>query len=301
MYAVIDIGTNSVRLLVAKCENGTIVPLSKDLITTRLGEGIATNPNLRSGAMERTAAAVEQFVKKARAVRAGEIFIFGTSALRDAPNREAFSQYLWELCGLRPEIISGDAEAQIGYTGAFGENQVGIGCMIDVGGGSTELTAGENGKIESAVSVPVGAVRLRDICLDGVKRISAEDRLRMEKFIEERTFRFLSVPCRTKVLTGVSGTATSLASIDKKMIKYVAGELEGYELSYGRVAEITEMLLEMSLEEKRKLKGLMPQRADIIAGGAMVIEHVMRTRGFEKMVISEKDNLEGFLLWKLSK
>ena len=297
MDAVIDIGTNSVRLMLAEFDGKSVRSLSKELETTRLGEGIATNLNLRMKAMERTALAVERFVKKARAVRAENIYVFATSALRDAPNKHVFTDFIKGDIGAEIDIISGFDEAQIGYYGAFGADHKGVGILIDIGGGSTELASGSDGIVESACSVPVGAVRLYDICKKSTK-ISNDDVNKMSQYIEERTFRLFSVAHRGDVLTGVSGTATTLASIDKKMIKYDPELINGAVLSYERVRELTEMLLGMTIEERRKLKGLLPQRADIIPGGAMIMEYIMRKMGFSELRISDSDSLEGYLMWK---
>ncbi len=298
MDAVIDIGTNSVRLMLAEFDGKNVKALSKELETTRLGEGIAVNLNLRVRAMERTSLAVEKFVNKARAVHADNIYVFATSALRDAPNKNILIDHVKSDIGVEIDVISGNDEAQIGYYGAFGIEHIGGGTLVDIGGGSTELASGMDGHVEYAYSAPVGAVRLFDICQDKSTKISENDIFRMRRYIEERTFRLFSVRRYGETLTGVSGTATTLAAIDKKMIKYDPKAINGTVLSYDRVREITEMLLGMTLEQRRKLKGLMPQRADIIPGGAMIMEYIMSRMGFSELRISESDSLEGYLLWK---
>lgn len=296
MYAVIDIGTNSVRLLLAEYRNGRVERLSKEIAVTRLGEGIAQDPVLRPTAMERTVAAIAGFKVKAEASGAHLIGVFGTSALRGAPNREDFIALTKKECGCHVEVISGAEEATLGFVGAFG--MTGGGALLDVGGGSTELSVGQSGVLSAAVSVPIGAVRLRDIGI-GPGRIGKAARQHMLDVIDGMIAGFDGIVTEGGVLTGIGGTATTLASVDLEMKNYDPERIEGYELPLEKVARITDRLSGMTLTQKKQLPGLMPQRADIIAGGMWIVRRVMERKGFESLRVSESDNLEGYLLRKI--
>ncbi len=151
-YAVIDIGSNSVRLLL--WADGC--SLSKTVLTTRLGEGISFSPTLLPQAIDRTVAAISELLKKAQDFGAVKIYAFATAAVRSAVNGQDFIHTVYENCGIIPEILSGEEEAEAGYLGALEGRDGGI---IDVGGASSEITIGKNGKIIYAVSADVGADR----------------------------------------------------------------------------------------------------------------------------------------------
>ncbi len=162
--AIIDVGSNSVRLLAAELVNDEIRRLKGGLITTRLIEGMENN-RLTDAAIERTAGAIAVFAEEARRLGIERIDAFGTSAMRDAVNSGKVSELTKRLCGIEVSVISGDEEARTAFRGVAPSGRVGV---IDIGGGSTELVTGENGNVMRSMSGRIGAVRLKDRLKDAL-------------------------------------------------------------------------------------------------------------------------------------
>ena len=283
-YAVIDIGSNSVRLLL--WEDG--YSIYKKLNTTRLGKGIEQSGILTKDAIDRTVRAVADFDAMARADGAEEVFVFATAAVRRAANGSDFTSALFTGYGIRTDVITGEEEARIGFLGALGGKDGGI---IDVGGASSEVTIGKNEKIIYAVSADIGAVRLLDACGDDVSR--------MDPFIRDRISIYQTIPFEGNMVA-IGGTATSLVSVQKEMEVYDPAEVDGTVLSIGEVYALAYRLLGMSAEERRALKGMDPNRADVIGCGAFLLGRIMEYAGAGSIMVSEKDNQEGYILSKLA-
>lgn len=281
-YAVIDIGSNSVRLLL--WADGCSI--SKNVITTRLGEGISFSPRLLPQAMERTVRAICEFMGTAREFGAQKIYAFATAAVRSAENGNDFMQTVYQNCGIMPEILSGKEEAEIGYLGALEGRDGGI---IDVGGASSEIIIGKNGKIIYAVSADVGAVRLKDVC--------GEDKLRLKKYIDEKIAVYGDVPVCPMTLIG--GTATSLAALEYRVEPYDPKVIHHSILTVEQIGVWAEKLLSMQQSERLLLKGMDKKRADILGGGALLLYEILRKIQAEKVSVSEADNTEGYLMKKL--
>lgn len=281
-YAVIDIGSNSVRLLL--WADGC--SLSKTVFTTRLGEGISFSPRLLPQAMDRTVAAISELQKKAQDFGAVKIYTFATAAVRSAVNGQDFIHTVYENCGIVPEVLSGEEEAEVGYLGALEGRDGGI---IDVGGASSEITIGKNGKIIYAVSADVGAVRLKDVC--------GEDKQKLKKYIDEKILVYGTVPCCSMTLIG--GTATSLAALEYGVEPYDPKVIHHSTLTAERIGFWAEKLLSMKQSERLLLKGMDKKRADILGGGALLLYEILKKIRAEKVNVSETDNTEGYLMIKL--
>ena len=277
-YAVIDIGSNSVRLLLWADGRS----LYKKINTTRLGEGLALSPILRKDAMERTAAAVGMYADEAKSEGAENIFVFATAAVRGAKNGNEFVSKIFREYGLTVDVVSGEREAVLGLTGALEGRDGGI---IDVGGASSEITVGKEGRVIYAVSADVGAVRLKDAC--------GEDRGRLEEYIAERIAAYGEVPVCN--MTAVGGTATSLAALEYAVEPYDPAAIHGAPLDAERIFYWADTLLSMPLSERLLLKGMDKRRADVLGGGALLLYRILRYIGAKKLTVSEKDNLEGYL------
>ncbi len=276
-FAVIDIGSNSVRLMFMA--DGTV--LYKSLQTTRLGEGIAEKPLLRAAAIERTARAVERFYDIAISEGAEGVFAFATAAVRSADNREDFLLRVEELCGLRVEVISGEEEAEIGILGALGTQDGGV---IDIGGASTEIVVKEKGEIIYKKSVNIGVVRLKDSC--------GRDGACLRKAAEDAAETFGQIPA--SVLHGIGGTATTLAAQVLRLQEYQSDKITGAEITATQMQEMSDRLLTMSVEEIAALPCMPKGRADVLTGGAVLLATLMRKLGIDKLIASDKDNLEGY-------
>lgn len=279
---VIDIGSNSVRLML--WSDGKT--LYKRLNVTRLGEGVQNTGTLQPAAMERSAAAVQAFVEQAKADGATEIFAFATAAVRSAKNGAEFVDSVFKRVGIRIDVVSGETEGKIGLDGALGEGDGGI---VDIGGASSEITIRRGGKIDYSYSLNLGAVRLNDLC--------GRDRAALEREIEGRISAYGTVP-NDLPLSGIGGTATSIAAIALGLTTYDGRKVQDYRLTLSSLKTIVADLFSRSPEEIAATTCLPLKRAEIIAGGALLLEKIMEYVGIDSLRTSEKDNLEGYLIRK---
>ena len=280
-YAVLDIGSNSVRMLLHLDGRETL-----ELETTRLGQGVADRL-LQAQPVARTIEAIGRFCGEARAAGAEEIYAFATSAVRDARNREALLEPVKRLCGVEIDVIPGQIEAELAYMGAAQGRRA---CVIDIGGASTELVAGE-GSVRKAVSLQVGAVRLKERC--------GQDRAAAEAFLTE-LFSAQKVGFSAWAdapFLGIGGTLTTLAAMQQGLKIYDEKRVHGYALTHETVLNWVDKLWDLPVEQ-RVFPGLKPTRADIIAHGALIAERFMAAFGRSQIVVSTGDNLHGYLAWK---
>lgn len=280
-FGVIDVGSNSVRLMLS--ENGHT--LKKEIIITRLAEGLAETWRLSENAINRTISAIGTLKRNAEHAGVSALYVFATAAVRSAKNGSEFVQRTLMEQNVLIEVIDGATEAQIGLLGALGNREGGV---LDIGGASSELIVSLNGKIVYEYSLNLGAVRLLDLC--------GQSREALSQLIGERIKEYGSVP--SVPLTAIGGTATSIASVDLKLEPYDPLRVDGHVLMKERLSSLVELLFSLSVEERKSLKGLQPQRADVIAGGALLLLSIMEYLQLSEITVSERDNLEGFLLRK---
>lgn len=276
--AAIDIGSNSVRLLLW-ADGHT---LYKKTDTTRLGEGLARTGALSAQAMARTAEAVARFCAEAREAGAEPVYAFATAAVRGSSNGAEFVRIVRERCGLEVDVLSGEREALAALAGALGDREGGV---IDVGGASTEVIVRGGGRVY-ARSADVGAVRLKDAC--------GEDEEALSAWISEKLSLFADVPA-CPLLVAVGGTATSLAALEKQVVPYDPERIEGTVLTADGIEHWAHRLLSMPQEERLLLPGMDVRRADILGGGALLLAAAIRRAGSDCVTVSERDNLEGYL------
>ena len=281
--AVIDIGSNSVRLML--WADGNV--LVKKLSTTRLGEGTAFSATLKPEAIERTAQAVCAFVAESKKEGADVVFAYATEAVRSAKNGVNFTARVKELTGLDVEVLSGNTEAELGLFGALGDRE--NGGMIDVGGASTEVCFRKDGRLAFSISLPLGAVRLFDLCHDDEGLLRETLAPQLEK---------LKDAPRLSPVFGVGGTATTIAALHLQLKEYSSAAVQGCRISVEELQALTRKLLSLNVEERKALPGMDARRADIIAGGAFLLASVLRTLGEKELVVSDSDNLEGYLAYK---
>ena len=274
--AVMDIGSNSVRLLLWR-EDGR----EQLLETTRLGEG-AAHGRLTEGAMERTAQAIAGFANRAR--EAGlPLYAFATSAVRDAENAGALLERVKAGCGVKIDVLSGKEEALAAYLGAV---RGGSGAVIDIGGNSTELAAGSGGRLERSESLQLGAVRLQALYGDNRDGALAHARA----CLEADGLR----GWREGEMAGVGGTITSLAAYDLGLWRYEAAKVDGHPLTLKAVRQSVETLWSLTAEQRARLPGISQSRAQIIHQGALVLLAAMEALGTGRVLASPHDNLEGY-------
>ena len=284
MLNIIDIGTNSARLMKAKVEEGTIKDTKKFVITVRTGEKMTETGIIGDNAVTRICGALSEFKNRAE----GTIECFATSAFRDAKNRETVIAEIYETTGIAVRIMSGDEEAEMGFTGVTGKN--GSGTVVDIGGGSTEVIHGKNGAISYEHSFDIGCVRALDkFGENGGKAVVeawAAEQLRAVPFSSFGKSTFY----------GIGGTVTTLAAIDLGLAIYDRKKVDGHAITIKTVGDICSMLYGKTIEERKSIPGLRPERADIIAFGASILAEYMRIAQIDELRVSESDNLEGYAL-----
>ncbi len=283
-YAVIDIGSNSVRLMIS-IDGQT---LKKYVKTTRLAENMEADNNLQIDSMERTACAVSFFVDMAKKQNADKIYIFATAAVRQARNKQVFLSHVKELTGITVDVIEGELEARLGAIGALNGNDGGI---IDVGGASSEVLIVKDGNIIFSKSLNIGAVKLLNLC--------GQDKYKILEYVQNAVKEYGEIPLTT--FYGIGGTATSIASMDLQLATYDANLVHGHMITFEKILRLRDNLLDMTIEEKRNLIGLQKERAEVIAGGVAIVCEILKLSKAKEIIISESDNLEGYLEIKRSK
>jgi exopolyphosphatase/guanosine-5'-triphosphate,3'-diphosphate pyrophosphatase len=278
---------------------GEIVQLEHLQIGTRLGEGLRAAGSLQPAAVARTLAAVEDFAARARE-RGALLSSIATSALRRAENAAEFSQRMREVTGVALEILPGRIEAEASFRGAtYGSIRSGARvAVVDVGGGSTEVAVGRDGALEDARSIELGSVRLaeRYPALGGTEpgapARAAARAARSDAAAQLAPFALFRGPDHVRA---VAGTALTLGAVA------YASDVEavsGLGLSRSTIEAVLERLLDSQLEERRRLPGMLPQRADILAAGAIVLLESLRALEAETVLLERNDLLLGFLLMR---
>lgn len=313
--ASIDIGTNSTRLLVADCDGSRTVPADRRMTITRLGAGVDETKNISPDSAERVALVLEEYAAAMRELGVEEAVAAATSVLRDCENGGDFLGRVEEILGVAPVVLSGEIEGRLSFLGAVSGLR-GIGkeselFVFDIGGGSTEMTAGrmpddpDDGrklvdkslKVKT-VSVDIGCVRMSERFLkdDPPSPISIG---RMESHLVNEL-----KPVIAELITGeerpagiaLAGTATTVSAINMGLEEYDADRIHHSELSRGDVERIFIDLAKVEHEERKTVMGIEPGRADVIIGGMAVLRAVMDLSKIEQVLISEKDILDGLIL-----
>jgi exopolyphosphatase / guanosine-5'-triphosphate,3'-diphosphate pyrophosphatase len=296
--AAVDLGTNSTRLLVADVENGKIVDVERDTRVTRLGEGVDERRRLLPVPIARVRNVLTDYRRTLEALGAERTLAIATSAIRDAENGEAFLGEVEWSYGFATRLLSGHDEALLMFRGVTAERGLGAGTVIvDVGGGSTELVAGEPDGVRWHDSLDIGSVRLTerflgsdpptkeklDACADAVRVLLAErvpDELRSS----------------TRSAVGVAGTNTSIAALALGLEEYDRDRVHGFELTAEALEEQLRRLASVTLEERRRMRPLEPERAPVIVAGAVIARETLAFFGLDVLEISERDILDGAAL-----
>jgi exopolyphosphatase/guanosine-5'-triphosphate,3'-diphosphate pyrophosphatase len=298
--AVVDLGTNTTRLLVADVDDGRVNELDRRTAITRLGEGVDATERLSETAMERVYAALAEYRDAIDRLDAEVTVALATSAVREATNADGFRRVLAERFGFEVTTISGEEEARLSFLGATAGRAGGADrvLVLDIGGGSTELVVGTPGADpDFHVSTRAGSVRQTERHLHDDPPPPEE---LAELADEVRGILAEEVPAaiRASVEAGiaVAGTATSLAAIDQELEPYDPERVDGYLLELGACERMLAMLAAMPLAERRKVPGLHPERAPTIVAGAVILVESMCAFGLEWMETSEADLLHGAAL-----
>jgi exopolyphosphatase / guanosine-5'-triphosphate,3'-diphosphate pyrophosphatase len=304
--AAIDCGTNSIRLLIAEPDGlGGLKDLERRLEVVRLGQGVDATGEFHPDALERTFAAVDQYVEliKRWDVPVEQVHFVATSATRDVKNRDSFFAGVEERLGVLPDVISGETEARLSFNGALsrvipeGEPVL----VMDIGGGSTELITGSaSGDMHSAISLDIGSVRVTERFLKQ-NPVADVDLARAAAYVDELLadsgVDFGSIG----TWIGVAGTVTTLAGVYLGLERYDRERVHGAVIPLPSVEEMLHQLAAMTVDQIRALPSMHPGRADVITGGALVEARIAARLNVEDLIVSESDILDGIALQLLDR
>ncbi|MBR2222938.1 MAG: hypothetical protein IJ973_01305 [Christensenellaceae bacterium] len=279
---IIDIGTNSTRLMLAERNGRNPRRIYKTLRTVRTGENVNNTGRLAEAAMVRTIGAIREYTEIMRSENPdAPVYCFATSAVRDSENKYDFVNRVKEETGVSVRILSGEEEADIGFMGAVSG---GTGGIIDIGGGSTEVIFGHNGKIEFSYSFQLGCVRSLDMFKN-----EEEARIYSKKLFDgiDKT------AAKGLDFYGIGGTATSIAAIALALPRYDSEKVQNFRITRSEMEALYHKLLSMTAEERLSLPGLDRRRADIIGFGAAILLSFMESFDLAEVIASESDGMEG--------
>jgi exopolyphosphatase/guanosine-5'-triphosphate,3'-diphosphate pyrophosphatase len=296
--AVVDIGTNSTRLLVADVDAGRVSELERRSTVTRLGRGVDTSGQLSAEAIEDACKAVAEYIAIYEPLEPDAITAIATSAVRDAENSSAFIAELRERFALDASILDGADEARLTFLGALADRAPADGTLVvDIGGGSTELVVGSDYEVTYFASLQAGVVRYTERYVKSDPPRPAElealaDDVRGLIFAELARAEYFQVSDGI----AVAGTPTSLAAIEQELDPYDPAKVHGYRLTLVSVQRLCSILSAKTLDERLHLRGLHPGRAPTIVAGAVILIQVMRAFGLREVEVSEHDILHGAAL-----
>jgi exopolyphosphatase / guanosine-5'-triphosphate,3'-diphosphate pyrophosphatase len=304
--AAVDCGTNSLRLLIAESKpEGGLVDLDRQTEIVRLGQGVDATGEFHPDALQRTFAVTERYARLITdaGVPTDNVHFVATSASRDAKNRDEFFEGIKSRLGVLPDVISGDAEARLSFTGALSRvSPEGDPVLVmDIGGGSTEVIVGSSaGVMSSAISLDIGSVRLTERFLK-VNPPAEDDLARaadhVDRMLAESGVDFGSIGA----WIGVAGTATTLAGVYLELEHYDRDRVHGSRIPRHDVGRLLRRLSGMTVTEIRSLPSMHPGRADVITGGTLVAARVAERLGVAHMLVSESDMLDGIALAMLDR
>jgi exopolyphosphatase/guanosine-5'-triphosphate,3'-diphosphate pyrophosphatase len=316
--AAIDCGTNSIRLLVADGTTGPdgrprLTDVHREMRIVRLGKGVDATGVLAPDAIERTRVALAEYTALSREAGATRVRMVATSATRDAGNRAEFFSMVRETLGTDAEVISGDTEARLSFTGAVGDLAAEDGpfIVVDVGGGSTEVVLGTRDPadgtvtVEAARSVDIGCVRITERCLRSDPPTADEREQAREVARRILAEAFEHVPVRdARTWVGVAGTVTTLAAVAMKLPEYDSDAIHLSRVALPELHRVADEMLSRTREQRMAYGAMHPGRVDVIGGGALIVavlaEELSQRAGITELVASEHDILDGLALSLLS-
>ncbi len=295
----IDIGSNSIRLLIASVENGRIVNCFKELEMARIGMYVGKTRKLSEEAIKRNIQALDKLISIAEKEGITKMPIIATSAVRDAENREDFIKSVKKELGRSIEVVTGKREAELGFSGVIGcfnkkdENIL----VVDVGGGSTEFIFGNASGIEYIVSLDIGCVRLTDD-FDTKDNITESQMQKMVQAIDQTLCETVNQLKKFQIdrVIGIGGTITTLACVVQELEIYDSKQIHNFDLCHEQVTSCLKQFFEKNLKERKQIVGMYPKRADVITAGTAILERILTLLDKDAIRVSEYDNLEGLIL-----
>jgi exopolyphosphatase/guanosine-5'-triphosphate,3'-diphosphate pyrophosphatase len=296
-FAVIDVGTNSVKFCIGEREQDgswrTIVDRAE---VTRLGEGLAEDGRLGSEPIERTARAIAAMAEEARGEGAQQIAAVGTAGMRIAPNAAELIEAVKERCGVEIEVISGDEEARLSYVAVMAglPDVRGALAVFETGGGSSQFTFGDERDVDDRFSENVGAARFTEqFGLDGVVSAEVVDEARAA--IATDLTRLDTRP-RPDLVVGMGGAVTNMAAVKHQLEQYDPAVVQGSVLDRSEIEDQIELYRTRSADERRGITGLQPGRAEVILAGACIVATVLDLLGRASLTVSDRGLRHGLLV-----
>ncbi len=297
--AAIDCGTNSIRLLIADINDGQLVDVIRTMIIVRLGEGVDKTGEFSAAALERTFAAADVYAGLIAEHKPEVVRFVATSASRDVSNRDVFVAGIKARLGVEPDVISGDEEARLSFLGATADLVNDSNppqppyLVIDIGGGSTEFVLGTTGP-EFAKSTNVGCVRMTERHLVSDPPTAEQIEATINDIDDAIRLASQTVPMDKAVsLIGLAGSVTTVAAVALGLDHYDSTKINGSRISAADVHRVTTELLAMPRAERAALGPMHEGRVDVIGGGALVLDRIMKLTGIAEVVVSERDILDG--------
>ena len=297
IVAAIDIGTNTVLLLVAHIDNaGAIKPLLYEQRVPRLGRGVDARKNLKQESMLRVIDVLSEYKHAMAAFEPNAAVVGATSAVRDAHNRVEFAQLVKQRVGFNLDVLSGDDEAYWTYRGAIsGIPHIHRATVVDIGGGSTEIITGDAHEIFQRASLDIGSVRMTERFFKHDPPLESEIR-EATMWLKEELGAVDNFSFEESTLVGVAGTATSLAILDQELHEFTIEAIINYHLKLKRIQALVNKLKAMTASHILQLSTVMQGRSDVITAGAIILLEIMTQYGFDEIVISERGVRYGLAL-----
>jgi exopolyphosphatase/guanosine-5'-triphosphate,3'-diphosphate pyrophosphatase len=296
--AAIDCGTNSIRLLVADLDGDALTEVVRRMEIVRLGQGVDRTGRLAPDAIERTRVALADYATQLSDLGAERVRMVATSASRDAANAGDFHAMVVETLGVAPEVVSGDEEARLSFTGAVRGLPADVPTpylVVDIGGGSTEFVTGSgDAGVDAAISVDIGCVRMTERHLhadpptpDQIAGAEADIAAAVDRALGAVKGR------DARTLVGLAGSVTTVVAIALGLTEYEPERIHHARIGYADVAKVTADLLGASRDQRLAIPVMHPGRADVIAAGALILRVIMQRAGADAVVASEHDILDG--------
>ena len=288
----VDIGTNSTLHLIADVAGNNLMLIERGISGNKLGVGLAADRRIPPDIRELNRRLLDDIVRRAAELGCRRMAAVGTQALREAVNRDELLDYAREL-GLEIRILTPAAEALLGWRGVFspqGTHRPTV--LLDLGGGSCQLTTGRGAEPGESFSIPLGAVTLTRKFFASDPPDAGEEAAARQAVANALQGQRVREGAETQVV-GIGGTITALAALELKLVDYEPGALEGEILTSSGVIQWRERLMAMGQEERERLPGMPPARAHSIHGGALILEQIMQLWGWEQVMVSERGVMFG--------
>ena len=285
--AAIDVGTNSVKLLIAEAANGGARFLRDEARVTRMGERLHETGALQPDAIARTARAVADFARMAREEDAETIACVGTMALREARNAGAFIEAVRAACGLECRVLPGEEEARLCFAAACGAlaREDGETIVMDSGGGSTEFASGCSGLPRRRTSVPVGAVNLTERFFGGETTAECVRAAREEISVRIRESGF--APERDAEIIATGGTATTMAAVAHAIVPYDPEKIRGAAITRDEAERQVSLYASLTILQRAQIPGMHKGREDVMLAGACIVAETMRFFGAQRLHVAD--------------